>query len=192
MSEALKLDRKYTYGDYLKFGEDVRCEIIDGVVYNMSPAPGIIHQGVSINLSTAIGVYLIGKKCRVFCSPFDVRLPKKGEKSKETTNVVQPDISVICDSKKLDSRGCKGAPDWIIEIISPSSNRRDRRDKFMLYEIAGVKEYWIVNPKTNKVSVFIMEKDGLFGSEKVYEAGQSVSPSIFPELVINLEQVFSD
>jgi Uma2 family endonuclease len=193
MNAALEQDRIYTYRDYLKFGEDVRCEIIDGVVYDLLPAPGSLHQGRLMTLATIIGSYFLNKKCKAFVAPFDVRLPKKGEKSKDTSNVVQPDIVVICDAKKVDSKGCKGAPDWIIEIISPSSNRRDRRDKFNLYENSGVNEYWIVNPKTKKLSVFILDKkEGLYGSEEVYGLGQTVYPSMFPDLIIDLDLVFKD
>jgi Uma2 family endonuclease len=180
----------YTYGDYLKFEDHARCEIIGGVIYNMSPAPRSRHQQVLWRLSNQIGNYFEGKTCQMFIAPFDVRLPKPGEKSLSATNVVQPDIVVVCDPKKIDFRGCKGVPDWIIEITSPSTAKTDRRLKFMLYEETGVKEYWIVNPEKNTLSVFIREKDGMYGSEMVFAEHQSVAPSSFPELRVDLNRVF--
>ena len=191
MGSAAKDARMYTYSEYLKFDDGFRCEIIDGMIYNMSPAPRTIHQEVLVNIIYQIGNYFHDKTCKMFFAPFDVRLPKKGEKSSTTTNVVQPDLLVVCDPKKIDSRGCKGPPDWIIEIISPSTEKKDRRQKFLLYEECGVKEYWIINPDKKIISTFLLEKDGLYGSEVVYTGNQIISPSLFIGLNIDLDKVFT-
>ncbi|MFP4017404.1 MAG: Uma2 family endonuclease, partial [Halanaerobiales bacterium] len=138
-------DRLYTYGDYLNWSDEKRYELIDGQVYIMTPAPSPRHQKISVELLRQIAMYLFDKECEVFDAPFDVVLPEPDENSEDALTVVQPDILIICDKDKIDKRGCKGAPDFIIEIISPSSGGRDRRDKRDLYEKHGVKEYWLVD-----------------------------------------------
>ena len=115
----------FTYADYLKWNDGKRYEIIEGQIYNMSPAPIRIHQSISRNLSYIIQHYLKEKTCEVYSAPFDVRFAFKAGMNDMITNVVQPDISVICDPKKLDKAGCIGPPDWIIEILSPSTAKKD-------------------------------------------------------------------
>jgi len=145
----------YTYGDYLTWNDDQRYEIIDGVVYNMVPAPSRRHQGISMELGRQLSNYLLDKKCEVYVAPFDVRLPEGNEDNEDIMTVVQPDLVVVCDLDKLDERGCKGAPDLIIEIISPDSGGRDKKIKRDLYEKHGVKEFWLVN--YDEKTVFSME-----------------------------------
>jgi len=143
---------KYTYEDYYSWNDGKRYELIDGKVYLMSPGPSSTHQGISSNLVGQFYAYLKGKMCKVFAAPYDVRL--NWDAGDDT--VVQPDISVICDPSKIDERGCKGAPDMVIEILSPSSTKHDQIIKFNKYREAGVREYWIVNPETRVVQVNLL------------------------------------
>jgi Uma2 family endonuclease len=154
-STAKNLQQKFSYADYLNWPQGERFELIDGIAYDMSPAPGTVHQTVSGELFGIIWQFLKNKKCRVFSAPFDVRLPEmKKATDAETFTVVQPDITVICDENKIDERGCKGAPDVVIEILSQSSAYRDETEKLLLYEKHGVKEYWIVNPDAKYVMIY--------------------------------------
>ena len=138
---ALNLQETYTYGDYLRWDDGERWELIDGVAYNMTPAPNRRHQAILRELSYQFTAFLAGKPCEVYFSPFDVRLPEHNEKDEEVTTVVQPDLVVICDPDKLDDRGCRGAPDLVNEILSPSTSRKDMKTKLELYEKRGVREY---------------------------------------------------
>jgi Uma2 family endonuclease len=132
--EPLKKDARYTYADYQTWNDGVRYELIDGVVYMMSPAPNRAHQELSGELFNQFYNYLKGKKCKVYAAPFDVRL---SDKEHEKT-VLQPDITVVCDPSKLDKKGCKGAPDMVVEILSPSNAERDTTLKLRKYLQAGV------------------------------------------------------
>lgn len=185
-------DVRYTYADYLQWDDNERWELIDGVAYNMSPAPSRKHQEISQNLSRDIGTYLKGKSCKVYAAPFDVRLPLKGEEDKRTGNVVQPDIVVVCDSSKLDDRGCTGAPDLIIEILSPSTAKKDMVAKFNLYEQAGVKEYWLVHPTDHTVMVFKLGADGKYGRYEMYDQSEQLAVGIFSDLVLDLNEIFTE
>lgn len=183
-------DKKYTYADYLTYPEDERWEIIDGVPY-MQAAPSPIHQEILMELSKQIAVYLTGKTCKVYPAPFCVRFPQGYEKNEEELkNIVEPDISIICDKSKIDDRGCIGAPDMIIEIISPSSIKKDRFVKFNMYEKAGVKEYWIIEPDQKLVSVFLLQKNERFSRPEMYTEEDGINVSIFPDLTIDLSAVF--
>ncbi|MCL6588721.1 MAG: Uma2 family endonuclease [Firmicutes bacterium] len=181
----------YTYEDYLTWPEEERWEIIDGVPHMMAP-PSRIHQEILGELFTQIHNYLKGKPCRVYSSPFGVRLPVGNEKSDhEITNVVEPDIVVVCDQSKLDDQGCKGAPDLIIEIVSPASVKNDLLKKFNLYEKAGVKEYWIVEPNGKIVTVFILGDNAQYGRQKVYSEDDEIQVNVLSDLKINLKPVFA-
>jgi len=183
-------ERQYTYADYLAWPEDERVEIIDGVSY-MQEIPSPEHQEISMNLSTQISVYLKGKPCKVYAAPFSVRLIKGDEKEDEDIkNVFEPDITVVCDQSKIDKQGCKGIPDLIIEIISPSSIKHDRVTKFNQYEKAGVVEYWIVEPEGKLVSVFILQSNGRYGRPEIYTEEETINISIFPDLMVDLSAVF--
>ncbi len=150
-----KTDHKYTYKDYCSWPEDERWELIDGVAYDMSPAPSRRHQEVSFELAGLIREYLKGKDCKAFAAPFDVMLPVFPVQSEnEIDTIVQPDILVICDPSKIIEKGCLGAPDLIIEILSPSTSKKDLNEKFGLYEKHGVKEYWVVDPGNKYIRVF--------------------------------------
>jgi Uma2 family endonuclease len=187
---AEKQEEYFTYGDYLLWDDGERWELIDGVVYNMSPAPNRRHQQIATELTRQFATYLLDKSCQVYASPFDVRLPEDDEAEKDISTVLQPDISVICDAKKLDDAGCIGAPDLVVEILSPSTSRRDHKEKFNRYERAGVKEYWLVDPVANTVSVFKLGADKRYGRPEVYADDEKITVAILPELEIELALVF--
>lgn len=189
---AVKIDETYTYADYLTWSDDERWEIIEGVAHNMSPAPSTEHQRVCGKLFIQISNFLDkSKKCEAFFAPFDVRLtetrPKRNDK---IINIVQPDISVICDPDKIDDKGCLGEPDFIIEVISPFTASRDYIRKQALYEKHGVKEYWLVHPFDSMVTVFVMGENGKYEKPIFYEGKGSVDVKTLPGLSINLDEVF--
>jgi Uma2 family endonuclease len=156
MSEpAKKDDRIYTYADYCRWPDDERWELIDGVAYNMSPAPGRQHQEISGEIFAAIHSFLKDKPCRVYAAPFDVRLPEHArQEDDEITTVVQPDVSVFCNKEYLDEHGAVGPPDIAVEILSPYTSVKDQREKLELYERFGVTEYWIVDPANRVMWVY--------------------------------------
>lgn len=186
-----KSDRKYTYADYLTWPENERWEIIDGVPY-LQAAPTWQHQSISSELHRQIANYLVSSPCRVFASPFDLRLPEMNEKDEETTFVVQPDIIIVCSTEGLKGTGYYGTPSMLIEITSPSTTKADRLYKFNRYEKAGVKEYWIVEPEVKIVSVFILQDNKRYGRPDVYSEENQITLSIFPDLTIDLKPVFEN
>ncbi len=193
--EDLDLSKKYTYADYLTWQFSEMVELIRGRIFKMSPAPNLFHQEISANLFLKIGNYFNGKPCKVFHAPFDVRLPLPPGKVKneQIETVVQPDISVICDLSKLDIRGCLGAPDWIIEILSPATASKDLREKFELYEFAGVREYWIVHPHEHTLLVYQLDEHGKYqGAQRPYVREDSVAVGAFPGFVMDLKDVFPE
>ena len=185
----------YSYSDYLNWTWGEMAELIRGKIYKMSPAPNSMHQGISGELFRQIANFLLKKKCRVFSTPFDVRLPlpSKAKSDKEIYTVVQPDLCVVCDSTKIDKRGCLGAPDWIIEILSRSTSSKDLNEKFDVYEEAGVKEYWVVHPQEQTVLVYLRDEQGKYhGQRKPYTRNNIVSPTTLPDLTIDLSLVFTE
>jgi len=188
---ATKDEHRYTYGDVLKWPEDERWELIDGVPFDMSPAPARKHQEILGELFRQISNYLYKKTCKVYIAPFDVRLPEGDEKDEKIKTVVQPDISIICDQSKLDKKGCRGCPDLIIEIISPSTVQRDMIEKMFLYERFGVKEYWLVHPFDEIVMVFTLQDNNTYGRPQVYSSKDKIVPGLFPDLSIDLTDIFT-
>ena len=188
----LDTQKLYSYADYLLWQVKERIELIKGKVYKMSPAPGTEHQRISHELDRQFGNYFHRKPCQVFPAPFDVRFPRKGEIGDELVHtVVQPDLCVICDPAKLDERGCKGAPDLVVEILSPGNFKKEMRDKFEVYEEAGVREYWLVNPSDKTVFIFVLNDQWRFiGLQPLTEDQKGIS-TIFPELEIDLNEVFN-
>lgn len=183
-------EKKYTYADYLKFPNEERWEIINGVPY-MQSAPTWQHQAVSIQLASQFNDYLKGNPCRVFTAPFDLCIPELDESDEEISNIIsQPDIVVVCEESKLRKTGYFGVPSLIIEISSPSTARNDRLFKFNKFEKAGVKEYWIVEPDTKLVSVFTLQDNNRYGRPELYTELDNVKVSIFPDLVVELTTVF--
>lgn len=182
----------YSYADYMRFEFEERLEIIKGHLFKMSPAPSRIHQGISANIFVPIYNILKGKPCRVYSAPFDVRLARKSVNDKEVFTVVQPDIVVVCDPAKLDQRGCIGAPDIVVEILSPGNNKKELINKYEVYEEAGVKEYWIVSPSDKTFFRYILDENGKFQPTKLLTEGEELTTSIIPGLKLILEEVFED
>jgi Uma2 family endonuclease len=185
----------YTYADYLTWQFTEMVELIRGKIVKMSPAPRSIHQAVTGELHRQIANHLRKQKCKVFIAPFDVRLPqpKKGSTNEEIITVVQPDLCVVCDPKKIDEMGCVGAPDWIIEVLSPRTSAKDLNEKFELYEEAGVGEYWVVHPREQTALVYTLNEQGKYrGMLKPYTRRDKIQPLILPALVIDLGEVFEE
>ncbi|HNX74985.1 MAG TPA: Uma2 family endonuclease [Candidatus Rifleibacterium sp.] len=182
----------FTWADYITWPENERWEIINGEAFDMSPAPGVMHQEVSTALSGLLYNFFSEHTCRLFHAPFDVKLPENDEAIEETSTIVQPDIVVYCDPEKLDEHGGTGAPDLAVEILSPSSSKRDLIDKMALYERHGVREYWVVDTFNKVISIWNLEKDGKFGREQTFRREDQLKSTIFPELNISLEKVFPE
>lgn len=189
-------NKRYTYADYLTWLDGKTRELLDGFIRLMSPAPTLTHAQISRKLFLSLGNYIENNngKCQAFSAPFDVRLPKKPE---EITNdkiytVVQPDICIVCDEAKLDERGCLGAPDMVVEIMSLSSQRYDLNEKFNIYEASGVHEYWVVSPKEKGINVFILQDDGKYDSGAVYEKEMDIPVKTLPGLVLRTDKLFPD
>ena len=181
---SLPSEERYTYADYYSWDDGKRWELYEGVPVAMSPSPTRFHQRLNVNLVTQINNYLRGKPCEVFTAPFDVRL----NPNDEDNTVVQPDIFVVCDKSKLDEKCCKGAPDLIVEILSPSSKKHDLFDKMRLYRQAGVREYWIVDPELSLVNVHILQNGEYI--VRTYGESDEVAVTVIEGLVIRLADVF--
>ena len=201
MELFLDFKKRYTYADYLTWVDGKARELIHGFIKMMSPAPRLEHAKVSKNICWHLETIVRQNKgkCQVFFAPFDVRFPKQGENADEQIDtVVQPDICVICDASKIDVYGCCGAPDLIVEILSPSSFKKDVFEKFALYEEFGVKEYWIVHPKDKTITVFILQENGKYNVGITYvskdmEKSQTAVKApvfIFDNYLIDLEDIF--
>ncbi|MDD2758692.1 MAG: Uma2 family endonuclease [Methylomonas sp.] len=184
MALALEKDKHYTYKDYLTWPDDVRCELIDGVVYMMMPAPLLTHQDVAGEIFRQTANALQGKTCRALIAPLDVRLPRHDEADEDTDIVVQPDVMVVCDPGKLDRRGVRGAPDWVVEVLSPSSASRDQIEKRRLYERHGVLEYWLVHPRDRVLTVYRL-RDGEYGKPDVYKLEGVTPVGVLPGVSID-------
>jgi Uma2 family endonuclease len=191
MELLLDPQKQYTYADYLTWLDDKRRELINGIVRMMS-APLEKHQRTSMNLSLELGVIIKKNngKCRIYHAPFDVRLPKNGEREDNLIyTVVQPDICIVCDLDKIDEQGCLGAPDFIAEIQSPSTAKYDLNEKFNLYESVGVREYWVVFPLDKAIQVFLLQPDGKYDKGTLYATGK-VPIHIFNGIEIDLNEIF--
>ena len=188
MGLALRDANRYTYGDYRTWTDDTRWELVDGFAYAMAPAPTRTHQLVVGETFRQIANQLQGQRCRPFVAPFDVRLPRSNESDDATDTVVQPDIVVVCDPAKLDERGCRGAPDWVIEVLSPSTADHDHRVKRAAYERAGVLEYWLVHPTDRVVHIYRAEQGG-YGKPEVFELSGSIQPRAVADVVVDLSLV---
>lgn len=178
---------KYTYMDYASTNDDNRYELIDGVMYLMSPGVAQIHQDISVELLGQFRDHLKGKPCKLYHPPFDVCLNAAGD---DDTTVVQPDLFVVCDKSKLDGKRCNGAPDLVIEILSPSTIKHDRVTKLGKYLQAGVREYWIVDPESKIVSVHIL-KEGEYIA-KAYTDSDNVAVYVLEGCSINMKEVFTE
>ncbi|MCY7311350.1 MAG: Uma2 family endonuclease [Chitinophagaceae bacterium] len=181
----------YTYADYLQWQFEERLELFRGKIFKLS-APNTRHQQISLTMGSTFHSFFKSKKCQAFIAPFDVRLPVKNKKKDdEVITVVQPDICVICDETKIDTRGCCGAPDLVVEILSPGNSKKEIRLKYELYEEAGVKEYWIVNPDEENIVVFLLNEEEKFSGLKMYASGDTIESIAVPGLNINLTEIFT-
>jgi Uma2 family endonuclease len=162
MPQSAPTERHFTYGDYRRWPDDERWELIDGRPFNMSPAPTRLHQKLVLEIARQLGNQLEDGPCEVYVAPFDVRLADGDESDEEVANVVQPDVIVICDPTKLDDAGCRGAPDWIVEVLSRSTAVKDQTEKLALYERHGVREYWLVHPTDQVLTIYRLQ-DGAYG-----------------------------
>jgi Uma2 family endonuclease len=188
----LDLTKHYTYADYVKWTFEERVELIKGRVFRMSESL-TNHQCASGNLSLLFSNYAYKKPIHVFHAPFDVRLPKPLSQRKSDSDietVIQPDICVVCDTSKIDRRGCVGAPDLIVEILSKGTASKDVKDKFELYEESGVQEYWIASVEDETVLVYRL-KDGKYQADhRPYVKGDAVKVGIFEDFLVPVEDVF--
>ena len=173
----------HTYGEYLHWPDDVRYELIDGVAYLMAPAPTLDHQEVVGEVYYQLRQALQGKPCRAFIAPVDVRFPKEGEADEQVDTVLQPDVLVVCDPSKLDRRGVRGAPDLVVEVLSPGTSSHDHVRKRRVYERAGVAEYWLVHPIDRMVTVYRLV-NGEYGKPDVFELVDATPVGVLPEVII--------
>lgn len=181
----------YTYRDYQAWPDDERWELIEGRAYAMTPAPGTAHQRTAVELTRQIANFLVNRPCELFTAPFDVRLLEGDETDEEIATVVQPDISFICNGSKIDEKGCRGAPEWIIEIVSPSTAATDHIHKLALYERHSVEEYWILHSTDRVVTLFRLTEDKTYGKPQYVEAKRQLPVRLFPELTIDWDLVFA-
>ena len=190
--EDIDLSKTYSYADYLKWEFDERLELIRGKIFTMSPGPNTFHQQVSGVVFNAIFNHLKNKPCKVFAAPFDVRFPRKSEEDIEILTVLQPDICVICDLLKIDKRGCFGAPDIVVEILSPGNNQKELKIKYEVYEEAGVLEYWIIHPEEKTFMKYSLNVDGRFQPSRLLTFGDEVTSLALQGFCLNLDEVFKD
>lgn len=181
----------YTYADYLQWTFVERLELLRGKIFEMS-GPNTRHQVISGRFFAQLFDLLRRQKCQVFAAPFDVRLPVKGRiRDNEITTVVQPDLCVICDATKIDERGCCGAPDLIVEILSPGNSKKEVRLKYDLYEEAGVREYWIVNPSEENIVVHRLDvASGKFIALRMYAGGDIIKSSAVAGFELSVDTLF--
>ncbi len=182
----LDLTKRYTYADYLTWRFKERVELIMGRIFKMTPAPSTTHQQVLWRITKSIGKVKAVEQCDVFIAPFDVR-----PFSDDPQTVVQPDLSIVCDSSKLDERGCNGAPDLIIEILSPSTASKDLNEKYDIYEKAGVKEYWTVDTADGIINVYLLV-EGKYVPQRPYTYRQEITSFVIQGLVVDLKEVFPE
>lgn len=183
----LDLNKRYTYADYITWQFKERVELIMGKIFKISPAPTSYHQGILSVLLGNLFQFLKDKPCRVFPAPFDVQLPLD---PLVHNNVVQPDISVVCDRSKIVKEGCIAAPDLIVEVVSKSSVKRDLHEKYSLYEKAGAKEYWLVNPNDKSLIIFVLDEQGNYQPAKPLTLGDIATSKTLVGFSINLDEVF--
>jgi Uma2 family endonuclease len=189
----LDLNKHYSYADYLTWQFEDTVELIKGKVMVMSPAPNVQHQDVSMNLSGLLRNFFKHKQCRVYAAPFDVRLYDRKKSSlanRDIHTLVQPDICVICKPELLDEQGCNGAPDWIIEILSPGNSKREMKIKYALYQEVGVTEYWLADLVYKVIPQLVLDENGCYQLKQIATDEDSITAHLFPHLTINVAEVF--
>ncbi|MCH7398729.1 Uma2 family endonuclease [Belliella sp. DSM 107340] len=179
----------YTYADYLTWQMEEMVELIKGKVFKQAAAPRVNHQRIAGSVFTAFFSFLKGEKCEAFIAPFDVRLPVKSKKNEDIDTVVQPDICVVCDPDKLDELGCVGAPDLVVEILSPGNNKKELQNKYEVYEESGIKEYWVIHPNECTLIIYTLV-DGKYYASKIFTHGDKVTSQAVKGFVLDLEEVF--
>ena len=174
---------RFTYADYCTWDDGQRWELIDGKAYLMA-APSTMHQRISRRLLRKFDEHLDGKKCEVFHVAYDVRL----NRDKGDDTVVQPDLLVVCDPDKIDDKGCNGAPDLVIEILSPSTAKHDMMKKFTKYTEAGVREIWFADYEEQTILAYIKNDNGY--TFDIYRSHDKITVGILPELTIDMKDIF--
>ena len=182
----LDLSKTYTFQDYISWRFKERVELLKGYISKMSLAPNTQHQIIAGKIYQEIAWYLKGQKCQVFFAPYDVYLPTNEEKT-----VVQPDICVICDNTKIKRQGCVGSPDLVVEILSPGNSRREMKEKYEIYEEAGVSEYWVVFPSEEVLQIYLLE-NAKFVPQKPYTAGDVYTSRVLEGFEIEVAQIFDN
>ena len=187
--QQLDLTKKYTYTDYLTWKFEERVELLKGRVVQMSPAPNTKHQRIVNDVLFEINLHLRKKICSVFPAPFDVRLPV-AKKDGQITTVVQPDIVVVCDKTKLDKQGCNGAPDIVMEVLSPGNTKKEMKDKLEIYQGAGIPEYWLIDPDREYILVYSLTEDGKYISSLPYVAGDKINSQALKGFSLRVQELF--
>lgn len=189
MRASREKKNEYSYGDYLLWPDNRRYEIIEGTVYDMTPAPTPEHQRLLGKLHLKIAGFLKGKECEVFVAPLDVLLPEADEADEKVKTVVQPDLLVVCDPTKITPRGCRGAPDWIIEVLSPSTASKDQILKRRIYEKAGVREYWVIHPTDRTIMIYRLHRAKLAFVD-TYDDQAELKAACLPGLIVAAAEIF--
>ena len=186
----LDLNGTYSYADYLKWKFEERLELFRGKIFKMSPAPSRNHQTILSKLFIEFAKVFSKTSCNVYFAPFDVRLVKFSINDEKVLTVVQPDLCVICDEEKLDDKGCVGAPDLIVEILSPGNSKKEMGIKFDLYQENEVKEYWIIDPSEKIVLVYVLRDDNFIGLKPFIE-DDNIKSTLFPTVNFPLSEIFN-
>lgn len=192
MTEPMRANSgNYTYADIVVSPEGERWELIDGIAYDMSPTPPVIHQLILGNLLLQFYPVMEKTACKVYIGPLDVRLPIAGEDGMTASTVLQPDLLVVCDREKLDERGCVGSPTLVVEILAPHTVKKDTGEKLHKYEEVGVPEYWIIYPAEQILQVFLRDEGGRYGAPVFYTRDEQAPVAVLLGLTIDLTRVFS-
>ena len=182
----------YSYANYLNWLFDDRVELIKGKIFKMSPAPSSIHQEIVGNIFRKIGNFLEKKPCKVFVAPFDVRFYNEDKQDLAIQTVLQPDICVICDKNKIDYKGCIGAPDLVVEILSPGNTKVELLHKYQVYQEFGVKEYWVVSQSDQSILIYTLNEYGKFQPSKIFTLSEKITSTVLPGFELVLDDVFED
>ena len=184
--------QKHTYGDYLVWSRTYGDELVDGTAYvREPPSPTRAHQEIAGEVYRQAATALKGKPCRAYAAPFDVRLPKSTEEDDQVDTVVQPDIFIVCDLQKVDARGVRGAPDWLVEVLSPSTSRHDQIVKLPVYERAGVREVWLIDPIDRTVAIYRL-RAGSYGHPTILRLRGQTRLAAVPDVTIDWDEVLAE
>lgn len=191
MNEPARRTERYTYGDYLRWNDEQRWELIDGEAWLMTPGPDWRHQEVVIEIAAQLRNQLVGKPCRPAIAPLDVRLPRGDEADETIDTVLQPDVMIVCDPARIDRRGVRGAPSFVLEVLSPSTASRDQIRKRQIYERAGVAEYWVLHPIDGVLTRYLRTPDGAgFAAPDIVEASGRIELAAVPEVAVDFEGLY--